>query len=118
MGRVVGREPDSDSVTRNYANAEPAHAARQLRRHLLPILQRNLVAATAEDLVDASGRLYQVISSQIKSFLHRTLEAFFTGIFRVFFRIFELRGFQLSSLRSLRRGRRLARGLRGGEFNP
>jgi len=69
MGRIVGRKADRHAITRNNANSESAHAAGQLSRHLLAVFESNLIAATAENFVDATGRLNQVISRQIRSIL-------------------------------------------------
>ena len=69
MGRVIGRKADRHAVTRNDANSEAAHSAGQLSGHLLVILESNLIAATAENFVDTTGRLNQVISRQIRSIL-------------------------------------------------
>ena len=69
VGRVVGRESDRHPITGDHANAEPAHAARELRSDLLPVFQRDLVATAAEDLIHAAGRLNQVVSRQIGSIL-------------------------------------------------
>ena len=69
MGRVIGRKADRHAVTRNHANSEAAHSAGQLSSHLLAVFESNLIAATAENFVDATGRLNQVISRQIRSIL-------------------------------------------------
>jgi len=67
--RVVGRESYCDPVARDHANSEAAHSPGQLCSDLLSALESDLIAATAENLVDATGRLYQVISRQIESIL-------------------------------------------------
>ena len=69
VGRIVGRETNGDAVARDHANPESAHPARELGRHHLAVLERDLIAPTAENLVDASGRLNQVITCQIDSVL-------------------------------------------------
>ena len=69
MGRVVGREANCDPVAGNHSNSEAAHSARELSRNLLSVLEGDLISATAENLVDTTGRLYQVVSRQIESVL-------------------------------------------------
>ena len=67
--RIVGRKTNRDSVTGDHPNSKAPHPAGQLSRNLLSIFEGNLIAATAKNLVDTSGRLYQVISCQIESIL-------------------------------------------------
>ncbi len=69
MGRIVGREADGHSITGNHANTKTPHPPGELSRDLLPAFESNLIAATAENLVDATGRLNQVVSRQIESIL-------------------------------------------------
>ena len=69
VGRVVGRKADRHAITRDHANSESSHPAGQLSRYLMAVLERNLIAATAENFVDATGRLNQIISRQIESIL-------------------------------------------------
>ena len=64
MGRIVWRKANRHAITRNDANPESAHAAGQLSRHLLAVFESNLIAAAAENFVDATGRLNQVVSRQ------------------------------------------------------
>jgi len=69
MRRVVGGEANRHAITRDHAYSESTHSAGELGRHLLAVLERDLIAATAENFVDATGRLNQVISRQIESIL-------------------------------------------------
>ncbi len=69
MGRVVRRKSNRDAVAGNHANSEAAHAARELSRDLLSVLEGDLISATAENFIDTTGRLYQVVSCQIESVL-------------------------------------------------
>jgi hypothetical protein len=67
--RVIGRETNGHTIARDHSNPEASHSPGELCSHRLPALERNLIAATAENFVDATGRLYQVISRQIESIL-------------------------------------------------
>ena len=69
VGRVVGRQTDGDAIARDHANSEAAHSPGKLGGHLLVVLERDLIAPSAEDLIDASSRLNQVVSCQIESVL-------------------------------------------------
>src|SRR4030042_5611610 len=62
VGGVIGGETHLDPVPGNHADPEAAHSARELRGHRLPRLEGDLVAAAAEDLFDAAGRLDQIVS--------------------------------------------------------
>ena len=64
---VVGRESHLDAVTGNHADAETPHATRQLGRHRLTRLEGDEVATAAEDLLDGTGRLNEVVAGQTES---------------------------------------------------
>ena len=61
---IVGRYANLDPIPGDHANPEAAHAARKLRGHELTTLEGYLVATTAENLVDGSGRLNQIVTCQ------------------------------------------------------
>ena len=54
---VVRRKADGHAITRNHTNSKTPHPAGQLGRHFLPTLERNLVAAPTQYLVDTAGGL-------------------------------------------------------------
>ena len=60
--RVIGGQAHRNSIPRNHANTKAPHAPGKLGGHALARLQGNLIATPAEDLVDAAGRLDQVVS--------------------------------------------------------
>jgi len=64
VGGIVGRYANLDPIPGDHANPKSAHATRELRGHELAALEGNLVATAAENLVDGSGRLYQVVTCQ------------------------------------------------------
>ena len=66
MGRVIGGESNRDAIPWNHANPKATHAPGKLRGDHLAGFERDLVAASTEDLVDAAGRLNQVISCQMR----------------------------------------------------
>ena len=66
VGGVVGGETDGDPIPGNDPDPETTHAPGELGRDDLARLEGNLIATSAEDLVDASRRLNQVISSQMR----------------------------------------------------
>ena len=125
VGWVVGREADCHSISRDYSNSESPHAARQLSGHLLSVLESNLIAATAENLVDATGRLNQVISRQIALILP-TFDPVRTSSSALDLRFaFDLPRTLMCVCRDdgphepcPRGARRLARGSQGGESTP
>ncbi len=67
MGRVVGRDANLNTISGNHPNAKAPHSTRELRGHRLATLEGDLVAAAAENLVDGSGRLNQVVACQTLS---------------------------------------------------
>ena len=64
MGRIVGRYADLDPIAGNHANPKAAHATRKLRGYELTTFEGDQVATAAENLVDGSGRLNQVVTCQ------------------------------------------------------
>lgn len=67
MRGVVGREADLHAVAGDHADAEAPHAAGELRSHGLTAVERDLVAAPAENLLDGAGRLDQIVACQMGS---------------------------------------------------
>jgi hypothetical protein len=66
VGRVVRREADLHAIAGDHADAEAPHPAGQLGRHGLAAVERDLVAAAAENLLDRAGRLDQIVSRQMR----------------------------------------------------
>jgi len=64
MAGIVRREAYGDPVARNHPDAKTAHSARELRGDDLARFQRDLIATAAEDLVDGSRRLNQIVPGQ------------------------------------------------------
>lgn len=67
MRGVVRRQADLHAIAGDHANAEAPHATGELRGHGLTAVERDLVAAPAENLLDGARRLNQIVACQMGS---------------------------------------------------
>ena len=62
MRRIVRREADLHTIPGNHPDAETPHSTGELGGDAPPVVERNLIAATAEDLLDGAFSLDEVVS--------------------------------------------------------
>jgi hypothetical protein len=61
---IVGRNPNGHSITRHHLDAETAHTAAQLRKHLVALVALHTVKSAAVDRNDCALHINQIILAQ------------------------------------------------------
>ena len=67
VGGIVWGNADLNAIPGDHADAKAPHATGELGRNHLPALENDPVATTAEDLLDGTRPLNQIVSGQMPS---------------------------------------------------
>ena len=65
--RIVGGDPDGDTVTRHYLDAEAAHPAAQLGQHFVAGIHLHAIEAAAVNSNHRALDINQIVLAQIRS---------------------------------------------------